>query len=103
MPFLFENRPPSAPLQLAKAEPLGKVRLFLRLPFSEATLTDTDVLFHWFKSLRQSLSFLWCQEMSDDVSLGVEQKRIRSAEVLAPTPEHFLDYCLRSSTQLTLR
>lgn len=40
--------------------------------------------------------------MSDDVSLGVEQKPIRSAEVLAPTPEHFLDHCLCSSAQLTL-
>lgn len=40
--------------------------------------------------------------MSDDVCLGVEQKPIRSAEVLAPTPEHFLGRCLCSSAQLTL-
>lgn len=41
-------------------------------------------------------NFLRCQEMSDDVSLGAEQKTIRSAEVLAPAPEHFLDHCLCS-------
>lgn len=78
-------------LQLAWAKPLGK-----------AKHADTDVLFHWFKSSRHPLSFLGCQEMSDDVSLGVEQKPIRSAEVLAPTPEQLLDHCLCCSTQFPL-
>lgn len=40
--------------------------------------------------------------MSDDVSQGGGQKPIRSAEVLAPTPEHLLDPCLCCSAQLTL-
>lgn len=78
-------------LQLAWAKPLGK-----------AKHADTDVLFHWFKSSRHPLSFLGCQEMSDDVSLGVEQKPIRSAEVLAPTPEQLLDHCLCCWTQFPL-
>lgn len=78
-------------LQLAWAKPLGK-----------AKHADTDVLLHWFKSSRHPLSFLGCQEMSDDVSLGVEQKPKRSAEVLAPTPEQLLDHCLCCSTQYPL-
>ena len=32
--------------------------------------------------------------MSDDVSLGGEQNPLRSAEVLAPTPEPLLDKCM---------